>query len=600
MANCENAQSEDIFKILIATDNHLGYAEKNAIRGQDSFVTFEEILQLGCKNEVDFILLGGDLFHDSRPSPYCINKCLELLRKYCLGDKPVQIEFLSDQSFHFQYQRNPIVNYEDPNLNVSIPVFSIHGNHDDPTGNKQISVLDVIAASGLMNYFGRCNDFNKIDVKPILLRKGQSKLALFGLSHIKDERLGRLFRDKKVTMKKPAGDNWFNLLVLHQNRVARGVKNYIPESALPSFMDLVIWGHEHDCKIVPEVVEKDIYISQPGSSVATSLALGESIPKQVALLRVHKGEFQMIPIPLKTVRPFILDELILEDPKSDNYLYEKPAEQAIDQVKKKINEMITQAANQHKDKSKPIPLPLIRLKVFYHNEQQVFNTVRIGMQFSGRVANPDDMVKLNSCVAKEKKMKSKLDIDEDELEEFLDVSSWATSVEDIVSKYLNSEERRKEMTVLSTKGLVEAVSRFIKNGDSEAIGNLVDTQIKKTVDLIVEMDPDLDKIGEAIATLRDQRIRESEDVIAQGPGLLNDADLVNITNNSVVNDTTRNVGRNDVVELSSDDEPSTSTAAAKKKAPARGRGSRGGRGTRARGKQTKTNTSYPSIDGFFD
>lgn len=26
------------------------------------------------------------------------------------------------------------VNYEDENLNVAIPVFSIHGNHDDPSG----------------------------------------------------------------------------------------------------------------------------------------------------------------------------------------------------------------------------------------------------------------------------------------------------------------------------------------------------------------------------------------------------------------------------------------------------------------------------------
>lgn len=31
-------------------------------------------------------------------------------------------------------QSFPAVNYEDPNLNVGIPVFSIHGNHDDPQG----------------------------------------------------------------------------------------------------------------------------------------------------------------------------------------------------------------------------------------------------------------------------------------------------------------------------------------------------------------------------------------------------------------------------------------------------------------------------------
>lgn len=33
----------------------------------------------------------------------------------------------------------PAINYEDPNLNISIPVFSIHGNHDDPQGAGPVS-----------------------------------------------------------------------------------------------------------------------------------------------------------------------------------------------------------------------------------------------------------------------------------------------------------------------------------------------------------------------------------------------------------------------------------------------------------------------------
>ena len=34
--------------------------------------------------------------------------------------------------------RFPWVNYEDPNYNISIPVFSIHGNHDDPAGVRKL------------------------------------------------------------------------------------------------------------------------------------------------------------------------------------------------------------------------------------------------------------------------------------------------------------------------------------------------------------------------------------------------------------------------------------------------------------------------------
>lgn len=52
-----------------------------------------------------------------------------------MGDGEVNIEFLSDQDVNFKHQTNPQVNYEDPNINISIPVFSIHGNHDDPSGN---------------------------------------------------------------------------------------------------------------------------------------------------------------------------------------------------------------------------------------------------------------------------------------------------------------------------------------------------------------------------------------------------------------------------------------------------------------------------------
>ncbi len=50
----------------------------------------------------------------------------------------------------------------------------------------------------------------------------------------------------------------------------------------------MIWGHEHECLIEPQFVrtgfdeegeEKGMFISQPGSSVATSLCDGELAKK---------------------------------------------------------------------------------------------------------------------------------------------------------------------------------------------------------------------------------------------------------------------------------------------------------------------------------
>lgn len=54
---------------------------------------------------MDFILLGGDLFHENKPSRKTLHNCLELLRKYCMGDRPVQFEILSDQSVNFGYSK---------------------------------------------------------------------------------------------------------------------------------------------------------------------------------------------------------------------------------------------------------------------------------------------------------------------------------------------------------------------------------------------------------------------------------------------------------------------------------------------------------------
>lgn len=64
----EEAEGEDVLKILIATDTHLGYKADDNVRGGDSFETFEEILQIGRKLNVDFLLHGGDLFDDNKPS----------------------------------------------------------------------------------------------------------------------------------------------------------------------------------------------------------------------------------------------------------------------------------------------------------------------------------------------------------------------------------------------------------------------------------------------------------------------------------------------------------------------------------------------------
>jgi len=42
----EQIDPGDLFNIMISTDNHLGYKENDKVRSNDSFLAFEEVLEM--------------------------------------------------------------------------------------------------------------------------------------------------------------------------------------------------------------------------------------------------------------------------------------------------------------------------------------------------------------------------------------------------------------------------------------------------------------------------------------------------------------------------------------------------------------------------
>ena len=190
------------------------------------------------------------------------------------------------------------LNYEDPNLNISLPVFIIHGNHDDPTGEGQYSALDLLSACGLLNYFGKQERIDDITVKPLLLTKGNARIAIFGLGNIRDERLQKTFASKKVRWLRPpdeGGPVWFNILVIHQNKVEHNPKNTISlEAHIPDWFDFVLWGHEHECLIDPQK-RSDKARARPHPSAAAPPARVASLVRAQAP-RAHDAP----PPPLRT------------------------------------------------------------------------------------------------------------------------------------------------------------------------------------------------------------------------------------------------------------------------------------------------------------
>ncbi|KAJ1805258.1 meiotic recombination, partial [Coemansia sp. RSA 2598] len=522
----------DTLSILVATDNHLGYLERDPVRGQDSFDAFSEIMQLAQAYRVDMVLLGGDLFHDNRPSRKSLHQALSLFRTHCLGDKPVSIEYLSDPQVDFGGEFSN-VNYEDPNINISLPVFSIHGNHDDPSGHGNLSAMDMLAVSGFVNYFGKQTEVENIRVSPVLLRKGGTRLALYGLGNIRDERLHRTIARKHMTMCQPSEDTdkWFNLMVLHQNRVAHGPKNHIPEHFLSEFLDLVIWGHEHQCMVDPEYNhQRAFYVSQPGSSVATSLSPGEAVAKHVALVKINRRNFKVDKIRLKNVRPFVIEDVVLAQvaglsPQSTEseiveYLRGR-VERLIAHAQTLYNEQLARGSEVIEPALGAQPKPLVRVRVDYTGGFESFHPQRFGLLFADRVANPRDIVyfyrKTRSVLASASADKRQAGVvgalGDSAVPEPVD----AVHVENLIGEFLDDTS----MHMLVDLELADAVRLFVQKGDTDAIAQSLRATIGDTQKIIMEqtlrdLSIDEKKLDQHIAKTRSLRRNKA---VEDGKGL---------------------------------------------------------------------------------
>ncbi|SCL96280.1 double-strand break repair protein MRE11, putative [Plasmodium chabaudi chabaudi] len=416
-----SSNDPNTLKILLCTDNHLGYKENNPIQKKDSFNTFEEILFIAKKLNVDMILNSGDLFHKNKVSEYTLFKTMSIIRKYCHvnnkkdggkdennlsdkynsfnmnplslhqeetgtsfyagtqvdttnystplnevtnyrydfyeGEEKISNEFFetgakqrgkgggketkrreiyyssSDESYdeiRKNVQDNMINKTDKEEYNTemkilpvkekfekSIPFYTIHGNHDYPYSYDYICPLDILNISNLINYIGK-NNMERLVIKPILLNKKGTHISIYAIGWIKDERLYHYFESKSIKFIIPEDyKNRINILVLHQNRYMRNTnsnnsKNFIKESFIPSFIDLVIWGHEHNSKPqLEESVFQTFYNLQLGSSVRTSLCVNEYGDKYIGLLEIKNERFRFLKINLETVRPFELKEIKL-------------------------------------------------------------------------------------------------------------------------------------------------------------------------------------------------------------------------------------------------------------------------------------------------
>ena len=356
----------DEIKILITTDNHLGYKEKCPNRSNDSFENFHSVLK--SSHNPDIIFLLGDLFHTSIPSLTSLNKCIDIMQKTIGQKKPLTNK----------------INIEDPlsyKVNEkSIPTILIHGNHDKPIGGLDKGPLDILEKAGYITYIGKNYNLASFDIEPFIVKKGKTVIGLYPLSYIKDEKLNYLLSSKKIKFIEKE-EVTIKILIVHQNRF-KGFKNGVPAknslniSLLPrDFFDLILWGHEHEAHenfMVREEFGLKIY--QPGSTVGTSLRPMEAIDKRYGILKIDINDMELETYILENQRKMIVDDLDVKKYRK-NLKDEKDIE----------NKIVTYLKNKYglNDYDKKI---LLRIKL-YNIEDDLINYLELEIRIKEFVAN---------------------------------------------------------------------------------------------------------------------------------------------------------------------------------------------------------------------
>jgi double-strand break repair protein MRE11 len=319
-----------------------------------------------------------------------------------------------------------------------------------------------------------------------------------------------MWNGKKVRFLRPAQEKdddeedeektgFFNIFTLHQNRdLGRGTKNCVQESMIPEWMDLVVWGHEHECQIeMMESVVGTFRITQPGSSVATSLVAGEAARKKIGILDIAGKQFRLHTVPLTQVRPFVTTEISLKEHREkldpdDHRIDEKVTAVLQEEVKvmvlsarEKRQEVLEDAlAAGSNAGAEPSPLhytldkpheALVRIRV-EHSGFTTLNGQRFGASFVGQVANPEDILlfhrkkEIKPAAASRVRTKKSSAIPPEELAD-------TCNMEGLVTGFLEAPETK--LKLLSEKALAEALEEYVEKNLASSLDDAAEEMLTK-------------------------------------------------------------------------------------------------------------------------
>ena len=246
-------------RLAIFSDLHLGFG-RGSERENDAFEVFEEIINIIDKEDIDAVLIPGDIFDSKVPPQEVIANALELFSR---------LSKIKSKSNAKVVKVHNIVEKRDREVSLlsKMPIITISGTHERRAKNM-VNPVKILEKAGFVVCLHA--EF------ALLENEVGEKVAVHGLSGVPE-----IFARKAIqSVNFKAIDGVCNIFMLHQS-----IKNFVymddeptlTLEDLPKGFDLIIDGHIHWAN---EVKIKDTLFLIPGSTITTQIRKTESkIPK---------------------------------------------------------------------------------------------------------------------------------------------------------------------------------------------------------------------------------------------------------------------------------------------------------------------------------
>ncbi|MHA1584842.1 MAG: metallophosphoesterase family protein [Promethearchaeota archaeon] len=276
-------------KFLHIADTHLGIRQYNLLeRFKDFNRVFKQTLELAIENEVDFVLIAGDIFQSSTIAPETLSAVYSILNDF---HESTQIQ-----------------------LNRNIPIICIEGNHDLSGSHQHLRTwLQFLNELGLIYLLREKYDNSK---QTLTFTEYSSETRTGGMIRIKNAYIYGMRSYGSITPKYypllsqsiPEHPQGINILMMHigiegQDKSKFGVPISDELLNLHETIDYLALGHFHKQYILPR--EKP-WIFNPGSleTIELEQVYDEKIQHGVFLTEIHEKDpstWKITPIIAKSI-----------------------------------------------------------------------------------------------------------------------------------------------------------------------------------------------------------------------------------------------------------------------------------------------------------